>query len=172
MVLLTPNEPGAAMIFTYFASYSMIPLYIKDNNLLMAVAVIFGFLVLMPKEDVSKGWRILVYISVFLFGYYAFPPPARYPDLQSVVISAFSCFVFSLFYLVMLKKQWDATKTDYFVFCHTVAQTNKSHFPPQLRSTLFWNDFLKYAFTGINVRSSKCSKICLCLLSFSHGLMS
>lgn len=163
MVLLTPYEPGAAMIFTYFASYSMIPLYIKDNNLLMAVAVIFGFLVLMPKEDVSKGWSILVYISIIFFGYYAFPPPARYPDLQSVFISAFSCFVFCLFYLVMLKKQWEASKTVCSVFCHTCSQKSESHNPPLLRSTLLFCDLLKYAFTGINVRSSKCSKIRFCL---------
>ncbi|KAK8818248.1 dolichyl pyrophosphate Man9GlcNAc2 alpha-1,3-glucosyltransferase [Blastocystis sp. ATCC 50177/Nand II] len=111
MVLLAPSEPEMAMVFTYFASYSMIPLYAKDHNLLMTVAIIVGFLVLVPKEDLSKGWRLLMCFSVLVFGYYAFPPPARYPDLHSVFLSAFSCFVFSLFYLVMLKKQWEAAKT-------------------------------------------------------------
>ena len=129
MVLLAPSEPEMAMVFTYFASYSMIPLYFKDHNLLMAVAVIVGFLVLVPKEDLSKGWRLLMCFSVLVFGYYAFPPPARYPDLHSVFLSAFSCFVFSLFYLVMLKKQWEAAKTVFRVCCHTAAQRSEPHNP-------------------------------------------
>lgn len=111
ITLLANRFPQEALWFTYYASYSMIPLYIKDHNLLMALSVICGFWALMSTEKDSKPQQVLFGISVITVVYYAFPPPARYPDLHSVVVSAFSCFVFCLFYVWMLKRQWDLSKS-------------------------------------------------------------
>ena len=111
ITLLANRFPQDALWFTYYASYSMIPLYIKDHNLLMALSVMCGFWALMPTEKDSKPQQVLFGISIMTIVYYAFPAPARYPDLHSVVVSAFSCFVFCLFYVWMLKRQWDLSKS-------------------------------------------------------------
>lgn len=105
--------------FELAASFSMIPLYIKDGTLLPAVAytavfyLCFNINSIVPfttykSLDTFISFAILVGMTV-LFAFYAFPPPSRYPDLHSVLISSFSFGFFSLFYLMILRIQYKAT---------------------------------------------------------------
>lgn len=95
----------------------MIPLYVKDANLLPAFAYTLAFYfcfhsaasVPFTRWDRLNRWivRMLIVMMCLLSLYYTVPPPSRYPDLHSVLISAFSFSVFSLYYFLVLRLQYN-----------------------------------------------------------------
>lgn len=106
------------LLFELTSSFSMIPLYIKDNNLLPALVLIAVFYVcLMGKEEeipftpfprVNRFIRKGIYtMMVLLVAFYVVPAPSRFPDLHSVFISSFSFCVFFLYYLMVLRLQYN-----------------------------------------------------------------
>lgn len=107
MMLLTNQYPELTKWFVYYASYSMIPLYIKDINLIQAIALMFGYLILCPPQSFTKPIPCIGFVvSLVILCYYYMDPPLRYPDLHSVLISSFSCFVFCVFYCIMMVQQY------------------------------------------------------------------
>ena len=118
ILLLSYDDADQAIWFTLSASFSMIPLYIKDHNLFMALCVILCFLIVFPLQKPvnffswEKGNQMITLggfggmLSLLLF--YCFPAPSRYPDLHSVLISAYSCVLFSFHdYLLLRKLYWE-----------------------------------------------------------------
>ena len=117
LVLSFTEQPEVALFFDFVASFSMIPLYVKDANLLPAVAYSLAFYFCLhrrasiPFTPWDRLNRWIVQVSTIVMGilclYYAVPPPSRFPDLHSVLISAFSFSVFSLYYFLVLRLQYN-----------------------------------------------------------------
>ena len=116
MLLLTKSHPSESIWFCLMASYSMIPLYIKDSNFLMGVIYTMTFFVVLTPQksmEITSSRLVNRAITISLLAgvggsvlYYAFPPPMRYPDLHSVIISSISCGYFVLEYLAVLRRQF------------------------------------------------------------------
>lgn len=114
MLLLGKSDPDEAIWFSFMASYSMIPLYVKDSNFLLGLVYTGVFFLVLPPHKplgVTSNRAVDWCFTVCLIGvvccsifYYALPPPARYPDLHSVLISSISCGYFFLEYLLVLVK--------------------------------------------------------------------
>lgn len=114
MLLLGKTDPDEAIWFSFMASYSMIPLYVKDSNLLLGLVYTSVILFVLPPQKpigVTPNRAVNWFFTVCLMGvvccsvlYYALPPPARYPDLHSVLISSVSCGYFILEYVSVLVK--------------------------------------------------------------------
>ena len=117
LILSFVESPEVALFFEFVASFSMIPLYVKDANLLPAFAYTLAFYfcfhsaasVPFTRWDRLNRWivRMLIVMMCLLSLYYTVPPPSRYPDLHSVLISAFSFSVFSLYYFLVLRLQYN-----------------------------------------------------------------
>ena len=106
------------LLFELTSSFSMIPLYIKDSNLLPALVLIAVFYVCLmgkgeeipftPFPRVNRFIRRGIYVMmVLLVAFYAVPAPSRFPDLHSVFISSFSFGVFFLYYFMVLGLQYN-----------------------------------------------------------------
>ena len=122
MLLLGKTDPDEAIWFSFMASYSMIPLYVKDmiplyvkdSNFLLGLVYTGVILFILPPRNpigVTPNKTANRFFTICLMGvigasilYYAFPPPARYPDLHSVLVSSISCGYFLLEYLLVLVK--------------------------------------------------------------------
>lgn len=114
MLLLGKTDPDEAIWFSFMASYSMIPLYVKDSNFLLGLVYTGVILFILPPRNpigVTPNKTANWLFTICLMGvigasilYYAFPPPARYPDLHSVLVSSISCGYFLLEYLLVLVK--------------------------------------------------------------------
>ena len=118
------------LLFELVASFSMIPLYIKDGNLLPATLFTMAFYFFMtskdiipftPFETINQILQGFIYVGMaILLSLYAISAPERYPDLHSVLISAFSFGVFLLYYLMVLRLQYSEVvskpKNEWFPF--------------------------------------------------------
>lgn len=105
LLMISYAYPNCSKWFILICSYSMIPLFIKDHNLIMAIAVALCFFSILPPTNTNPYMHVLSWITAWIMIasvlYYTILPPKRYPDLHSVIISAFSCFLFFVFYLLM-----------------------------------------------------------------------
>ena len=124
LLLLVDNDQNRSIksFFELAASFSMIPLYIKDGTLLPAVAYTISFHLCLNTKSIVPftsyksfnsflSYMILIGMTGLSVSYLV-PPPSRYPDLHSVLISSFSFGIFSLFYLMILRRQYQATYKD------------------------------------------------------------
>ena len=115
--MIPTNHRQMQLLFELVASFSMVPLYIKDGNLLPAILFSTAFYFFMtskeaipftPFEMINRILQGFIYVGmVILLFLYAIPAPERYPDLHSVLISAFSFGVFLLYYFMVLRLQYD-----------------------------------------------------------------
>ena len=124
LLLLVDNDQNRSIksFFELAASFSMIPLYIKDGTLLPAVAYTIIFHLCLSTKSIipftshkSFDSFLSFIIRIGIAGlsvFYLVPPPSRYPDLHSVLVSSFSFGIFSLFYLMILRIQYQATYED------------------------------------------------------------
>ena len=114
----------------------MFPLFIKDQNAIVSIAYTCAFFACIDASFLYSFkfsfYSIAFIIPIITILYYFFSPPSRYPDLHSVLISSYSCFIFCLFYCIMLYKQYQLSqkKLDYSCLFQTI-QTIRT----------FWLDF-------------------------------
>ena len=106
LLMVSNHFPALSQWFTLLCSYSMIPLFIKDQNLIVAIALSVCFFLVMspnPHENkwINRGSGGCLVVMVLSILYYAVNPPRRYPDLHSVIISSFSCALFFLYFCIM-----------------------------------------------------------------------
>ncbi|KAH9523513.1 hypothetical protein Btru_040195 [Bulinus truncatus] len=120
-ILVITFDPFIVVWFMLISIFSMLPLLIKDGLLLPTVATVGLFWIicthyLKPTEHVAK--EILIAVSwLFQFSMLAaccialatvlIPPPARYPDLFTLMVAVFSCGHFCLFAVIFHFKQFD-----------------------------------------------------------------
>ncbi|RDD37931.1 putative dolichyl pyrophosphate Man9GlcNAc2 alpha-1,3-glucosyltransferase [Trichoplax sp. H2] len=107
--LLLPWYPAESGLFLLYATFSMVPLLIKDGLLLPYISIMMLYLYLLyitfrSYYQVGTIQKYMYGISIMvmscLHGYAAIAiPPRRYPDLVAVLISAISCCFFTLFFL-------------------------------------------------------------------------
>lgn len=87
----------------------MISLLLKDNQLLAYIAMnmIWLIAIIIYGEIHHSKTPILYIISVVVYYviytvFYFVKPPARYPDLFSLINSCYSCLLFGISYLIEL----------------------------------------------------------------------
>ncbi|KAL3868143.1 hypothetical protein ACJMK2_040979 [Sinanodonta woodiana] len=112
--LFIPERPMSSLWFLVISTFSMLPLLIKDGLLIAFVALMLIYVILYMSEfpmsaTSSESWclklcRLVFYLSLtgalaLTIAMVAVEPPPHLPDLFPVLISAFSCGHFVLFFL-------------------------------------------------------------------------
>ncbi|KAH9523516.1 Glucosyltransferase-like protein [Bulinus truncatus] len=116
-ILVITFDPFIVVWFMLISIFSMLPLLIKDGLLLPTVAAVGLFWIicthyLKPTEHVAKEILIAFQFSMLAACCIALatvliPPPARYPDLFTLMVAVFSCGHFCLFAVIFHFKQFD-----------------------------------------------------------------
>ncbi|KAK6990280.1 dolichyl pyrophosphate Man9GlcNAc2 alpha-1 3-glucosyltransferase isoform X1 [Biomphalaria glabrata] len=122
-ILVLKSDPLIVVWFMLISVFSMLPLLIKDGLLLPTVATVGLFWIISthyvkPTKNVSSQMKLafelsLLAASCISLATIIIPPPARYPDLFSLMIAIFSCLHFSLFALFFHLKQFDIDIYDF-----------------------------------------------------------
>ncbi|XP_071952540.1 dolichyl pyrophosphate Man9GlcNAc2 alpha-1,3-glucosyltransferase-like [Antedon mediterranea] len=108
--LLLQEKPFECTWFLLTSVLSMFPLLIKDGQFLSTTVLCLLFLmasnVLLNSQKLKKTihiqiifWLSMLGMSILCISHLLVPPPARYPDIYPLLISAYSCAHFLVFFV-------------------------------------------------------------------------
>ncbi|KAI8907883.1 glycosyl transferase [Gorgonomyces haynaldii] len=118
LALLFFDEPSVSLWFTNTAMYSLFPLLVRDKLVLpyFALLVLWNVLAgeLWNYQSRIKPVLLLLHLTMFLsnLGHLFIPPPARYPDLHTVLNVLISTPQFLIIFVYLNYRQLEMSKKD------------------------------------------------------------